>query len=111
LSLDAGSGFGANLDFVLASGAGTSPGLVLDGVRFPLNVDAILNLSLTSATGPAFVNTLGALDANGQASATLQVPPGTVLLLSTLHFASLFPQPTPLIVSGASNAVPIEWLP
>ncbi len=59
---------------VLGSASGTSPSLPLGPALLPLVVDAYFTFSLSLANRAPFANTFGALDEDGQARATLQIP-------------------------------------
>ena len=76
LTLNAGSDNAGRFYFVLGTLSGTTPGIVIDGFVVPLNVDAYTFQSLLAPNAPPFGNTLGLLDANGQATATVTLPPG-----------------------------------
>jgi hypothetical protein len=98
--------------WLLASSTGTQPGLLLDNVLLPLNADPIMALTLTQANTPVFAGTLGVLDYQGRGVAALNVPAGTVLPPGVLHSASLVFELLPVVkVTGATNALPVEWLP
>jgi hypothetical protein len=80
LVVNAGAAAAGFVYVVVFGVSGTAPGIPLTPtIIVPLNFDPILQLSLDQANGPTFSNTLGVLDANGQAFATLNVPavPGT----------------------------------
>lgn len=91
LNLEAGAMHAGDFYLILGSASGTSPGLPVDGVTLPLNVDSYLLLSLSSAGSGLFQGTLGFLDATGSASASLQLPAGSDPSLAglTLHHAGL----------------------
>ena len=100
---------------VIASASGTAPGLPVDGVLLPLNFDPLLNASLASANGAIWQTTFGVLPQNGQASASLNLPPGALnpaLAGTSLHHAALILALNPdLFVAGASNAVLLDFVP
>jgi hypothetical protein len=102
--------------WLIGSASGTAPGLVLDGQTLPLNVDAWMLTTLSFANSAILPNSLGLLDANGEASsAALVVPPASDPALAGItlnHAAALFS------VSGfgatvtlATNAQPVTLLP
>lgn len=62
---------------VLGSVSGTSPGIVVDGVLLPLNIDAYFLVTLTAPNSSVHVGTFGVLSATGSGSASLVVPTGT----------------------------------
>lgn len=117
LSLAAGPGFAGQLYLVGGSLSGTTPGIALDGQLLPLNVDLYFLTSIQNAGTAPFVNTFGALDAQGAASASLVIPAGAApaaLAGLTAHHAflllDLFGGPTPA-VSFASNALALDFTP
>ncbi|MBL8862191.1 MAG: DUF1028 domain-containing protein [Planctomycetes bacterium] len=76
LFLDAGASRAGASYLVLGSTSGTSPGFVYQGVLWPLNRDRFLGASHRLAPGSPFVDTAGALDAQGRATARFAAPPG-----------------------------------
>ena len=68
------SPFTPNASYVVAFSGGTFPGIDLaDGRNYPMNPDAIFNLSLMPSNG-IFVGNMGAFDNDGNAAMTLVVP-------------------------------------
>jgi len=65
----------AGLVYVMGASFGTSPGIPVDSRVIPLNVDALLLLSLT--TPVIFANFLGVLNGTGDALATINLPAAT----------------------------------
>lgn len=65
---------------LLASGAGTAPGIDLaGGVRLPLNRDGLLGLTFRLAGDPRWLpGTTGVLDPDGRAEPRLVAPPGAL---------------------------------
>jgi hypothetical protein len=113
LDLDGGIGRANWFYWMFGSATGTAPGFSLaPGFALPLNFDGYFNLTLTKPGLGAFGNFLGQLDASGQATATLTVPPGVDPSLAgvTLHHAYLASA-----VLGqadfASRAVPVLLAP
>ena len=112
--LDAGPAHAGRLYLLLGSSSGTVPGVPVDSVLLPLNVDNYTLFTLNSAGSGPLQNTLGFLDAQGTASAALNVPGGLSPNLDglTLHHAFAV-----LDVNGsgqavfASNAFPLTFLP
>ena len=89
------------------SASGTRPGTIFGQRRLPLNSDWYFDLVFTNANTPLFVNTLGVLDANGDATCSIAAPPGLIGFLVGLevHHAVIV---TPTDLPGAtwtSNAV------
>ena len=108
LSLDLGSAFAGATYLVLGSASGTAPGLTVNGVPVPLNLDAYLLGAIELANVPPYSGTLGTLDAAGQAVAGIAIPPATDPGLAglLLHHAAVtiaFAGPVPH-VSAATNA-------
>ncbi len=67
--IDAGS------TYVFALSFGNSPGVDwIDGRNVPMNFDDLLLLSINSPAAIGLSNTLGVLDSNGDANATLTIP-------------------------------------
>ena len=101
---------------VLASASGTLPGLPVDGVLVPLNFDALVTGSLAAANGPIWQATFGALPANGEATASFNLPGGAVnpaLIGSSLHHATLIltVEVGGIVATGATNAAVLEFVP
>ena len=65
----------AGFNYVLAVGhTGVRPGVALpDGRRLPLNPDGLTMLATANGLAPFVTNTVGALDASGRATATIDV--------------------------------------
>lgn len=76
-SLDAGAANAGALYLLLGSVSGTSPGTPVDAVVLPLNFDFYTSLTLSSPS-PPLTNSIGALDAQGQGSASFGVPGGVL---------------------------------
>lgn len=114
LSLEAGASLAGDLYLVLGSASGTSPGLAVDAVVLPLNVDSYLLLSLSSAGSGLFQGTLGFLDAAGSASASLQLPPASDPALAGLvlnHAGLVFDLAGGTQAVLATNAEPLTLMP
>lgn len=108
LHLDAGASEAGNLYFVLGSTSGTTPGIDLDGNNLPLNFDAYLLDTLNNPNVLPMIDSLGLLDADGQATAIWSLPAG-VLGASEVglqaHHAALVINVVFGNVSFTSNAV------
>lgn len=111
LSLDAGPAFAGEFYLVGGSASGTSPGLSLDGIDIPINQDWYTTYTLSGA--PELVQFVGQLDANGRASAQVDLTGGgsEILLLLQLYYAFVVIDP---LAGGsgivqASNAVPLHF--
>jgi hypothetical protein len=75
--LDAGSGGAGNIYLLVASLAGTHPGIPLGPqLTLPLNFDVVLQASIDLANSSMFANSLGVLDGSGRATAAFAAPPG-----------------------------------
>jgi hypothetical protein len=89
LLLDAGPGQAFAVFAALGSLSGTSPGVVVDGLLLPLQIDSYLQLTL-SGGGP-LLGSPGYLDGGGRAQATVAIPAGSAAALAgvTAHHAFL----------------------
>jgi hypothetical protein len=104
-SLNAGASNGARTYFMVCTTSGYEPGTPLSGgyVTIPINADATTLYPFTMGA-PTFVGFFGVLDANGTATATLNVPSFSGLLAGTeFHFAFALPHPWDF----ASNSVKV----
>ncbi|MEM7310229.1 MAG: hypothetical protein AAF682_26375 [Planctomycetota bacterium] len=90
LLLDAGSAYAGALYGVAGTLSGTSPGLPVGALQAPLNPDAYFALSI-QAPAPLFEGTVGLLDAQGKATARVNIAAGTDPSLAglELHHAYL----------------------
>ncbi|MBL8728472.1 MAG: metallophosphoesterase family protein [Planctomycetes bacterium] len=79
----------ANRYYVLAGSFGTDPGFTLWGLYIPLNPDGWMDLTLQGANSSVYPNSVGQLDANGDANAAFVLPPMTdpVLVGVVVHHA------------------------
>jgi hypothetical protein len=111
LSLDAGPDHAGEFYLLLGSFSGTSPGTPAGITTLPLNIDPWFMTLLTSPSLQALFGTFGVLDANGQASSAIILPPGFVsgFGLSAHHAFVVIPPVE--VISFASNAVPLFVLP
>ena len=111
MNLCAGPANGGNLYLTLLGVSGTAPGTPAGSFLLPLNFDALLSSSLASAGSPPFINTLGFLDANGDAPfneiAFPVLPAGFVGL--TVNAASIVLNPVNLEITFVSNAVGVSF--
>jgi len=89
--LKAGAGNQGQPYLILGTASGTTPGLPVDGLVLPLNVDNYTLLLLAGAPVPTQTGLLGLLDTTGSASATLGFPAGLSPSLAgiVLHHAAL----------------------
>ena len=109
LALNFDATLAGQLYFVGATTSGTMPGLNRGAVNVPLNLDALTNLSLNLANSGPFVNTLGFLDANGDAAAQIVIPGNGNLVGLTLNAAAVVIDPLSGIASAASNAGTVDF--
>ncbi|QDU68021.1 aryl-sulfate sulfotransferase [Engelhardtia mirabilis] len=110
----AGSDFAGHVYLLLGSASGTSPGLPIDGELLPLvTPDPYFNLTLGQPNVAPFAQTLGVLDGQGRASASLTVPAGAVgaLVGVTLDHAFVAIDPVGFAVSLASNSQSLTIVP
>jgi aminopeptidase YwaD len=107
-TLTAGAEYGGRDYFLLASASGTEPGRPLPGGgTLPLNMDKVSRYVLDNYNGPMLIDFQGTFDAEGRATATLDVsslplPAGTVL-----NFAYTTQVPPDF----QSNPVAVEVIP
>lgn len=105
---------GGSTYLMLGSASGTSPGFfIAPGFPVPLNPDFYLGISITQANGPVLVNSLGSLDAEGDASALFDLPSGLDPGLAGLviHHAMVVGNPVTGAFRLVSNAVSLELVP
>ncbi len=110
LHLVAGSAQAGRTYLVLGSLTGTQPGMQIGGVHLPLNPDRYMRYAWEHPSQGFLIDTLGTLDANGEAFARIRVTAGPfgALVGTTLHHAYLLIDPA---VDYASIAVPLRLLP
>lgn len=110
LSIDLGAPLAGMPYLILGSMSGNRPGVSLQGVNLPLNVDFYTSFTLTSANGPVLQGTFGMLDAQGRAQASVQVPASLALTgLAVLHSCLWFDQG--FLLQGATGTVPLRIAP
>jgi hypothetical protein len=102
-----GAAFAGKTYYILGGASGTSPGIPIDGQVFPLNMDAVVLFTLANVNTPLLSNTYGTLDVIGHATATLNLPPGTIAGPVLGHFAAAVLNPTTGTVVATSNPVPL----
>lgn len=97
---------------LLGSATGTDPGFPFEQVLVPLVIDGYTTQILQSANGPVFQGTIGILDAQGSASATVAVPGGLSpsLVGLTLFHAAIDFEPG-LQIDGVTNATSFKLVP
>jgi hypothetical protein len=107
-TLTAGASYAGRDYFLLGSASGTEPGTTLPGGgTLPLNADKVSKYILANYNGPTLLDFRDTLDANGRATATLDVssvplPAGTIL-----HFGYTTENPPDF----QSNPVAVEVIP
>jgi len=103
--LDAGTGQASRVYLLLGTTSGTAPGVSVGGTHLPLNLDAYLVRTFARSTSP-IVGGYGVLDAQGGATASLTIPPGSSLFLagSTVHHAAIVLDPRVPPGGGAGKA-------
>lgn len=73
---------------IIGSLSGTKPGFKLGSLQVPINLDSFTTLVLGLTTSPAFPGFFGTLDADGNALASMNLPPLPASLIGkTMHFA------------------------
>ena len=114
-ALDAGTDWGGDLYLLLGSASGTSPGFPVDSVVVPLNPsDLWFVYTLLHANQAPLSQSLGLLDGEGKASASLTLPAGSPAELAglTLHHAFVVLDLSALNhASFASNPVSLMLVP
>ncbi|MGH7151426.1 MAG: hypothetical protein ACREIU_12050, partial [Planctomycetota bacterium] len=115
LSIDASPSHGGEAYLVVCSTTGTYPGTSVGSIRIPILVDSFTFAALTVVNSPVLANFAGFLDANGEATATVAVPPGAftdpALVGLTINFADVILNPTMTGVQVSSNPVSLTLLP
>ena len=115
-SLNSGPSFATLPYLVLGSASGTTPGTTVSGLLLPLNVDNYTLFTLKKPNSGILSNTFNFLDANGQASASFNVPPISEpsLIGATFHHAYVVVELIPGVILHAvdtSNAVAVTFIP
>jgi hypothetical protein len=112
LTLSAGAAHAGDVYLILGSLSGTAPGLPIAPFLLPLNPDPYFFHTLNHPNQSPLVNTLGVLDAAGEATAAFQLgfasPPGLSGL--TLHHAAVLLDPVSAKPTGVTNAVKLLLL-
>ena len=112
-TLDAGPGEGGALYLLLGTLSGTDPGVPFDDLLVPLNIDAYLLRTLLKPNAPPLAGSFGALDANGQSTASFTLGAAQVPSLAglTAHHAFVTFDVVGFGLSMASNAVGLDFPP
>ncbi|QDU65136.1 FG-GAP repeat protein [Engelhardtia mirabilis] len=113
LGIDFGADRAGLVYLVLGSASGTAPGIAVGGVLLPLAPDAYLSFTATNPGSALLQSSLGFLDADGDATATFQLPAGSdpVLAGLTVHHAALAIDPSLAAIVDVTNAYRAELLP
>ncbi len=92
---------------VLGSLSGTTPGTTIGGTLVPLNQDGLLDYTMTWPGGTPFMGNLGTLDAQGFASASMDLPPGRLnaFVGQTISFAAVVRTPQGLVATEARSVL------
>jgi len=112
LTLDAGPAEANRTYWLLGSITGTAPGLPTPQGPLPLNYDAWMAFSIAAPNSSIFGNSLAALDASGQASASVSLRGGhspASAGLKLYHAYAVFD--TSNNVTFVSNAFPVTLVP
>jgi len=110
LDLRQGSASAGDTYLMLCSASGTTPGLTLFGVNVPLNFDPFFQASAAYPnTPPIFIQTFGSLNAQGSGVAAFTLPAGLPGGYQ-LNFAHIVLEPATLMLTTASNPVPLSFL-
>ena len=111
-TLQAGVEQAGNVYAMVGTFSGTSPGIVVDGLLLPINIDSYFPFTIQAPNTPPLSNFQGNLDAQGVGTAQLSIPAGTtpVLVGQTAHhaYAVIGFTPFPEVVL-TSNAWPTEF--
>jgi len=108
LSLDAGPTHANRPYWIFGSITGTSPGVALNGVHIPLNIDIYTQLAMQNVTAnPPFSGFRAVLDANGDATAQFIVPPNVIKAGFKLYHAFIVFDGSG-VFHCASNPVSVE---
>jgi chitinase len=101
LDLSGGAGNAGRTYFLVPGLSGTSPGVGLQGgLVLPVNPDTLTAIAFGPGGGNYFSGLVGVLDAQGEATATLSIPPMPGVS-ELLHFAWFLPFPATDFVSDA----------
>jgi hypothetical protein len=114
LDLIGGSEHAQDLYLVAGSLGGTTPGIVYQGVTIPLNADPFFFATIANPNTAILQQTYGALDANGRATAFLNVPPGvipTALVNAQIDLAYVSAGAVVPLLNHASRPVSLRIVP
>lgn len=114
LYIDAGFEHGGRPYLVLGSLSGTFPGLIVESLALPLNVDPYFNTTLAAPNQPPLSNSFSFLGLFGQGQASLMLPPGAAapVIGFTAHHALVVVDTFGTgKIAFTSNAVPLAIVP
>jgi hypothetical protein len=106
LTVHAGKAHANRSYWIFGSETGTRPGIDLLGVHIPLNPDLYTIIAMGAVNGREFTNFRGTLDANGLATASVNIP-ANLAFGFTFHHAYVVYDASGKI-HMASNAVPVR---
>jgi hypothetical protein len=105
------SGACKGIYLLLGTSSGAEPGIGIDSLLLPLNVDAYTTFSLQSPNSPPFTKSLGVLDERGQARAKIAFPSGLTGLPAGLVLEHAFVVLDATGVQMVSNPLPLAFVP
>ncbi len=108
-----GSAHAGDWHLLLGSASGTEPGVVLDGIPTPLNVDGWFLMMLSNPNTFPFANTASTLNGDGKSTASFTIPGGVVppvLAGLQLDHGFLVIDDVTMDVLHASNPVPMTFV-
>ena len=115
ITLSAGASHALDLYFLFGSLSGTQPGLPVDGLTLPLNLDPYFLHTATYPNSPPLTGSFGVLSPalpgpGGKATATFTLPPNLDPLLvgQTVHHAFVVLDWGTGVVTLTSNAVAVD---
>lgn len=100
--------------WLLFNCSGTYPGITLNGINIPLNMDALFLFGLHNPGLPGTVGFVGQLDGTGKASASVAMPidRGAVMIGLPISFAYVLLSPGPsTLITYSSIPVHIKYIP
>ncbi len=83
--MNAGKAHTNRLYWIFGSVTGTTPGINLGGVHFPLNPDFWTNITIASPNNATLANTKAKLNASGTGQASFIIPKVTDTRAAGLH--------------------------
>ena len=113
LQVQAGPDNGGSLYWILGTTSGTAPGLPVDGLNLPLNLDFWFLFTLGNPNVAPYSGTFGLLGPTGDTTAFFSLPAGAFPFLAggTWHHAYVLIDPIFGTVKRTSNAESLFFLP